>query len=321
MKNTELFWNPKSELSNGEIMTFTQKIKAEILKLKNDKKCCRKSMLYGMLLFSPWFEEGRIQFSSENRETSERLEKLIFEFLTDCKPEIYTTSNREKTEFRVRIRELRQTMSVFDSFGYADGSTYKILMENFMCESCRAAFLRGVFLACASTVSPESGYHLEFVVSRFNLSRELLRLLKICGYTAKYTKRNSHYIVYFKDSEAIVDLIAYVGAVNCSFEMTNLIIKKDIRNNCNRVANCETANIKRTVSTAQKQIDAINGLIKCGKFSTLSEEIRQTAELRVKNDDVSLGELAEMHSPPVTKSCVNHRLTKLCELWKNENNS
>lgn len=304
-------------------MTFTQTIKSEILKIKNDKKCCRRSMLYGMLLFSSWFEVGKIGFSSENKELCEKAKKLLEEFTSPENVQFSTSSNPEHTEYRVNIfsEDCSADVAYLRSLGYTGGSTtYKILLENFECDLCKAAFLRGAFLACASAASPESAYHMEFVVSRFNLSRELLRLLKICGFTGKYTKRNSHYVVYFKDSEAIVDLIALIGAVNCSFDMTNSIIEKNIRNNCNRVANCEAANIKRTVSTAQKHIDAIRSLMDSGHFALLSDELRETALLRLENDDVSLAELSLLHTPAVTKSCVNHRLTKICDIWESEKN-
>jgi len=299
-------------------MTFTQKIKNELLKSKGDKKCCRKSMLYGMLLFSSRFEDGKIQFSSENSDSAEKVCILLDEFYPGISVKTDFTSSGERNEYRVRITDTFSTSLIFNDLGYSDSSTYKILMENFRCDSCKAAFLRGAFLSCASTISPESGYHLEFVVSRFNLSRELLRILKICGCNAKYTKRNSHYIIYFKDSAIIVDLLALIGAVGCSFEMTNLMIEKDIRNNCNRVVNCESANLKRTISSAQTHIEAINGLISKGKLGLLTDELRVTAELRLENEDVSLGELALLHCPAVTKSCVNHRLKKICEIWESE---
>lgn len=298
-------------------MTFTQNIKNEVLKIKNEKKCCRDSMLYGMLLFSARFENENLLFTTENQETAKKFSKLLLENIDGNKCEISDANDNGIREYKISCKEAEEISKLTNTFGYADGgSTYKILLENFRCESCRAAFLRGVFLACASVISPDSGYHLEFVVSRFNLSRDLLRLLKICSYNAKYTKRNSHYIIYFKESEAIVDFLAQIGATKCSFEMTNLIIEKDIRNNCNRIANCEAANIKRTVSTAQKQIDAINGLIACGKFSNLTQELQETAKIRLENVDMSLLELSQLHSPQVTKSCVNHRLSKICEIWE-----
>lgn len=297
-------------------MTFTQKIKSEILKSKGEKKCCRKCMLYGLLLFSAWFEDEKIQFTSENADTTDRVYKLLKEFYPECAAEVYTISTGERNEFRIRISGEKNTKRIFDDLKYSDGMTYRILFENFKCDCCKASFLKGAFLSCASAVSPESGYHLEFVVSRFNLSRELLRLLKICGYNAKYTKRNSHYVLYFKDSETIVDILAFTGAVSCSFEMTNLLIKKSIRNNCNRVVNCEAANIKRTVSSAQKQLDAINWLISNGMFDSLTSELRETASLRLDNPDISLGELAMIHNPVVTKSCVNHRLKKIIDIWE-----
>ncbi len=302
-------------------MTFTQKIKTEILKIKNDKKCCRKAMLYGMLLFSPWFEQGKVRFVSENRDTTEKAYKLIEEILGKGSSELFSTSTGEKTEYRVRIKDDEKCNELLESFGYTEGTTYRIISDNFKCDGCRAAFLRGAFLSCASAVSPESSYHLEFVVSRFNLSRELLLLLKKIGYEGKYTKRNSHYIIYFKESEAIVDIIALIGAVTCSFDMTNLIIEKNIRNNCNRVANCEAANIQRTVATANRHREAIRGIYEHGLTGLLSTELRETASLRIDNPDLSLIELAEIHCPPVSKSCVNHRLKKICEIWDNEKNN
>lgn len=302
-------------------MTFTQKIKAEILHLKSDKKCCRKSMLYGMLLFSPWFEKGKIRFSSENKETAEKVCKLLTEVLGKGSVELFSTSTGEKTEYKFKFKNEDHSEKLLELFGYDDGTTYRIISDNFKCDLCRAAFLRGAFLSCASAVSPESGYHLEFVVSRFNLSRELLSLLKKCGFDGKYTKRNSHYIIYFKDSEAIVDIIALIGAVKCSFDMTNLIIEKEIRNNCNRVANCETANLQRTILSANRHCEAIQWLFDNGKIGVLTEELRETAELRIENPELSLIELSEIHSPPVSKSCVNHRLKKIYEIYEKEINN
>ena len=133
-------------------MTFTKRIKNEILKSKGESKCCRKSLLYGMLLFSSRFENGKIQFSSENSETTERVGKLLDEFYPDCKYEFFTTSNGEHNEFRIRISEEESTSEIFKDLNYSDGITYKILFENFMCDFCKAAFIKGAFLACASAV-------------------------------------------------------------------------------------------------------------------------------------------------------------------------
>ncbi len=297
-------------------MTFTKTVKGELLKIKYDKRCCRRAMLYGLLLFSYRFEYSQIRFSTENKECADKVQKLFSEFFPNIQCEFTEFHTSDRCDFRLDITEEEACSQILSAFGYAQGdTTYKILFSSFECDACRAAFLRGAFLSCASIMSPESAYHLEFVVSRFNLSRELLRLLKVCSFEGKYTKRNSHYIIYFKDNETIVDILALVGAVNCSFDMTNLIIEKDIRNNCNRVANCEAANIKRTVSTAQRQIDVIRAIIVSGKFSSLPEELQETARLRLENDDISLSILASLHNPPVTKSCVNHRLSKICSLY------
>ncbi len=297
-------------------MTFTQSIKSEVLKIKGAKKCCSRAQLYGMMLFSPHFEEGRIGFSSGSIEVCEKAKQLFSSAFPKLRSECRSSGD---TEYHFEVAG-EDTGKVFESFGYPDSSTYRLLLENMHCEECRPAFLRGVFLLCGSAVSPENSYHLEMVVSRYTLSLELQRYLKICGFSAKLTERNSHYVVYFKDSNEIIDFIAYIGAHQSSFDMTDRMIEKNIRNNCNRVSNCETANIKRVVSASHRQKEAINGLTKLGILSSLPEEYAETARLRLENDDASLSELAAMHEPPVTKSCLNRRLAKICELWEEKRN-
>lgn len=139
---------------------------------------------------------------------------------------------------------------------------------------------------------------------------------KRSAFSPKYTKRGAYYVVYFKDSDTIVDLLALFGALKCSFDYTDAKIERDIRNNVNRVQNCDLANMTRTANTANRQVEMLERIIADGKLEYLKPELRETANIRINNPEASLLELGELHEPHVTKSCVNHRLKKIEEFYE-----
>lgn len=181
----------------------------------------------------------------------------------------------------------------------------------FKCSECRSAFLRGVFIRCASVNAPDKSNHLEFKLTNEPDADELSILLRECGFEAKVSKRRNTYIVYFKDGETIFQLLSVIGAQKYAFDFLNTIIEKQIRNDVNRVQNCELANMQKTASAAMRVMEAIHALEKEGTLDTLPEKLHYTAMLRKDNPDLSLAELASLHNPPITKSCVNHRLEKI----------
>lgn len=184
----------------------------------------------------------------------------------------------------------------------------------FKCSECRGAFLRGIFLKSGSVNSPDKSNHLELKVENEMDADELCIFMKECGFDAKISKRQNGYIVYFKDGETIFEFLSFIGANKSAFEFLNTIIEKQIRNNCNRVTNCEYANMQKTANASVRQLDAINMLKDSGQLDTLPEKLLYTAELKLQNPDMTLSELAAIHEPPITKSCANHRLEKIISL-------
>ena len=165
-----------------------------------------------------------------------------------------------------------------------------------------------------SVNDPRKGYHMEVSLSEANGARaeKLIDLFEECGFTPKISKRNGKYSLYFKSNTTISDILSYSGAMKASFEVANTYIERDIRNNENRATNFVAKNISKTVEATQRQISAINKIISSNRFDMLSSELKETAVLRLENDDVSLSELALMHEPPISKSGLNHRLEKIC---------
>ena len=129
--------------------------------------------------------------------------------------------------------------------------------------------------------------------------------------------RNGSSILYFKQSDAIEDVLAYLGAPVAAMGVMEAKIEKDMKNKINRIVNCDNANTSKVVEAAQAQIAAIRALERQGRLQELPEKLRQTAHLRMDNPEANLQELGELFSPPVSKSAVNHRLRKLVELANN----
>lgn len=181
-------------------------------------------------------------------------------------------------------------------------------------KSSARAFLRDAFLETGSMSNPEKGYHLEFVCEDERHAQKLIETMQKYEITAKTVLRKRYTIVYIKESEDIVKLLNVMGAHNCLMNLENLRILKDMRNAINRQVNCETANISKTVSAANKQIADIVYLKEHYGLDNLSENLREMAEIRLEYPDATLKELGGYLVPPVGKSGVNHRLRKLSEL-------
>jgi DNA-binding protein WhiA len=179
-------------------------------------------------------------------------------------------------------------------------------------DCCRKAYLRGVFLGGGSLSTPEKSYHLELVTHNVEYAEHLTHFMnENYDLGAKYTERKNNYIVYIKESEKIVDFLNVIGAHKTLLEYENVRIIKQMRNNINRVINCETANMNKAIEAAYEQLDAIKAIEAARGIRTLPTRLREIAELRLDNPDATLKELGDMLTPAIGKSGVNHRLKKM----------
>ncbi|MBR1478539.1 MAG: DNA-binding protein WhiA [Lachnospiraceae bacterium] len=179
---------------------------------------------------------------------------------------------------------------------------------------CQRAYLRGAFLAVGSISDPKKGYHMEFVCEREALAKQLIELMSGFGIEAKTVLRKKYNVVYLKEGESIVDVLNICEAHRSLMELENIRILKDVSNSVNRKVNCETANIKKTVNAAGRQIDDIRYIQENYGFERLPEHLREMAEIRLDNPDATLAELSGLLSGNVSKSGVNHRLRRLSEI-------
>ena len=293
--------------------SFAFKAKNEMCRVQLSRQCCARAEAYGVLLYCNTFTPSEVRIITENPEFAARLPKLFhkaFSLRFDQTPE---GDGRGKLIFRITDRE--KLARVINTLGY-DPQQIMALHVNFGLleeDCCRTAFLRGAFLAGGSVTDPEKRYHMELATSHQQASREVSTLLEEMGVLPRSVQRGADALIYFKQSEHIEDLLTKIGAPAAAMDIMTAKVDKEIRNGANRAMNCDMANVNKTLDAAQEQTAAIAKLRDSARWERLPEKLQQTAQLRLDYPEDSLAQLAERCEPPVTKSCINHRLRKLME--------
>lgn len=300
-------------------MSFSSDVKAELCRSRIQQTCCARAEACGALLYCSQFSMQSIKFVTESVEFAKRLPILFrkaFQVSFDQKGTISSSSSKQI----LLITDPDKLAHIWDICGYSmdDGIAHHINFAILEDEHCQLAFLRGAFLSGGSVTNPQKGYHLELVTSHYYISRELTALLLDLNYRPKDTTRKSNYITYFKQSDYIEDFLTAVGAPISAMNIMNAKVEKNMRNSINRKVNCDTANADKTVDAAQEQLLAIHTLQSQGKLDNLGQKLQETAKLRKEHPALSLADLASLCHPPVTKSCLNHRLRKLIALSKDQ---
>ncbi len=200
-----------------------------------------------------------------------------------------------------------------------NGKRLGTLSEN--CDKDCGCFLRGVFLKCGHVSAPGRNFMLDFTLPNDETADHIAETLDSAGLTPKRTVRKGKPVLYYKASESIEDVLAFIGATKAALDIINTKVMSDVRNTANRLCNAETANLDRTAKAAAEQCEAIKVIQSHGAMHNLSPELRECAELRIANPDMSLTELREQLREPVSKSGLNHRFKKLIEIAEMLNNS
>ncbi len=270
--------------------------------------------LMGTLLYANTFTADCIRIVTESAEFARRLPYLLRKAAAtkfDALPEAGVAG-----KLTLCVTDPAKIAHIFARCGFSAETSVSLHVNLGLLESdcCRRAFLRGVFLAGGSVTDPEKRYHLELSTTHLKVSRETELLLDELGLKPKATERKGSSVLYFKQSEAIEELLTLIGAPISAMAVMSAKIEKDWRNDANRKTNCDAANVDKAVAAAQEQLAALRRLEERGLLETLPEKLRRTAELRRAHPEVTLQELAELHEPPLTKSAVNHRLRKLLAL-------
>ncbi len=301
-------------------MSYAYDVKAELCKAPLSRGCCAVAEGCGVLLYASAFSATEVRIVTENDEFIARLPKLFqkaFGVKFDELPESGKSGKRV-----LRITREDKLDAIWRALGY-DRRAHFALHLNFALleeECCRASFLRGAFLSGGSVTDPQKRYHLELATSHVQAGREVEALLRDMGFEPKNVMRQNNLITYFKSSTHIEDLLTLIGAPGRALEIMSAKIEKEMRNTVNRRVNCDAANLDKAVLASREQVEAFTRLTESGAINDLPVKLQEVAVARLLQPELTLSELAATFDPPLTKSCLNHRIRKLMEIAKKEEN-
>ena len=293
--------------------SFSELTKEELVREENPNSCCDSAEFLGLLLFGCTISATEIKFTCENRNVFERFNFLAHKH--KIKRNIMISQDAARYTSNVSDKDCINT--ILKKFYLVDENgliRYRITNEFKDC--CKNALIRGAFLGGGTIINPSKNYNLEIVTAYMGLKDSFLEVLSQIGFSFKVAVRKSKYVIYSKQSDIITDFLNFVGAVNAQMELINIKIEKEIKNNFNRTANGETANIEKTIGAAVEQIKAIDIIDKQIGIDGLPDELRDLAILRLNNRSLSLLELGKLLNPPLGKSGVNHRFKKIIAISK-----
>lgn len=287
-------------------MSLTQTIKEELCRQSLGKACCCRAECYGMLLFAALFSSSRLRLQSDHPAVRRRARRLLHQAVGvewEEKPDLSHALTLEDPAALARV---------FAAFGYEYNNAALHLNRAVVEESCCClAFLRGAFLAGGYLSVSGKGYHLELTTSHYNAARETALLLEEMGLPCGFVARRGNYVLYYKNSSVIEDIISQMGAASAAMEFRLKKVEKDFRNNINRQVNCETANLDKTMEAAARQCLAIRKLQQAGVYEKLPQALQQTAQIRLAYPAESLSELLCHFDPPISKPGLSNRLRRL----------
>ena len=300
-------------------MSFSSDVKKELCSNEIFDREMLKAELYGILLFGKTFSEDKIVFTTENTYACKRITLLLENLYMPIieKQTALRTKSSDSHLYKISVVDSADCERIFKDFGHLKFQiTLRVNRANVSSEELSSACVRGVFLSCGSVSDPMKSYHAEFCVPHKNLSVDLCKILSEiteCSFTPKTVLRSGNYVVYFKGSEQICDLLTYIGAPLSAMEIMGTKAVKQVRNNVNRRINSEVANIGKIASASAKQLEAINYIKKTKGLESLPDDLREIAYLRLENPEMSLRDLGQNLSPPISRSGANHRIQRLLE--------
>lgn len=271
-------------------------------------ECCRRALLGGLLLCARLQKDGQISVLYKEEAAAGTAARLLRQFFSvKVEPEVIRRGAHRFWGLSFTSRRAAEQIADIAAKG-------SLPMGDVPCAACASAFLRGLFVACGTLTDPEKSCHLEFCIPDETGADAVTALLEDMGVPPKRACRKSGTGLYYKGSGDVEELLAALGASTTVFTLINAKILREIRNHENRVANCDTGNIQKSVSATRRQLEAIALLRERGRMDRLDDELRRTAELREENPELSLGELGLRMSPAISKPGMYHRMNKIIAL-------
>lgn len=273
----------------------------------------KQQLACGILSYCQQFCYEHIILSTKDKEAARFFADLVPK-IVQLQGSVTTTETKigKGITYTVTVDEVKDRVNLLNFYAmlYPEGVTFDLLGG----EQGTSAFLAGAFIACGSMSDLEKTYHFEFNISNIDNLQSITSILSDIGFVPRTVQRRGCTIVYFHDSQQIEDILTFLGSPKLTLELMDIKITKERRNAANRMSNCDSANIDKTVVAATQQIKAIEQIFATKGKDSLPPELREIAQLRIDHPEMSLRELGDSLSVPISRSGVNHRLQKLIKL-------
>lgn len=308
-------------------MSFSTDTKSELSRIFPEEDCCRLAELAALIRMSGTLQltglkKFNLKITTENPSTARKVFRYVKD-LFKIHTEVMIRRNprlKKNNHYMMIVTHsmgsaiILKKIGIFKKYNDSFHITYQIPKRLLKKGCCKRAYLRGAFLGGGSISDPEKTYHLEFVTSSLEHSEDLKDLINSFNLNSKIIERKGSYVVYIKEGDQVVDILNIIGAHKALLDLENIRIYKQMRNDVNRIVNCETANLSKTVDAAMRQVKSIKYIQETIGLAKLPPNLREIAEMRLNFQDASLKELGQMLHPPLGKSGVNHRLRKIEKL-------
>ena len=288
-------------------MSFSSDIKQELNNLKNlsNKELVKYELIGYLLSGNIDIDKNNLEFTTENDYNINRFSKLLsnlnINHNIDVSGKIFIII--------VKKKEISEIVKIENNKIY-----FQEEIANIKNQELLKAIVRGMYLGSGSVNNPENKYHLEVTFSNESNMELAISILEKLGIKTKKMIMKNKYYLYIKEGEEISKILALIGANKAVMKFEEIRIQREMRGKVNRLVNCKTANLNKTINASVEQRAAINKLKENGKFNKLNENLKEIAELRIENPDMSLIDLGKLLKEPVGKSGVNYRLKKIIEL-------
>ncbi len=302
--------------------SFATDVKNEIARLPRGEDCCARAELAALLRMGATITLGRdhtfgLEYQVENAAVARRTLVLLREVHAGLPAEVTVARNRrlrKKNSYAIAIPPSSSTTELLEELGFLQGGSLNIEGDAKVLRSacCRAAYLRGAFLGGGSVNRPEADYHLELVTGSYSFGKLLRTLMRRLDFPVGFVDRKESYVIYLKEGDAVVDFLAIIGAEEAveAFEVARNV--KEVREQVNRIVNCETANLQKAIDAAGRQLDDIQYIEEHLGLEALSKREQEAAQVRLENPESNLAELAALIH--LSKPALAHRMKKLHDL-------
>jgi len=297
------------------ILSFSSDVKEELSKLNTYSNIDNlKSELIGYLISNAIIKNTIVIFTSENPSNIQRIYSVLRKIYGFKDKNIELQNKNRSNLYMLPVdKEIFEDLD-FIAFNYKITVNKENVEEYLKNNDSIYALMRGAFMGSGNITNPNTKYHLEIIFKDIDMAELFCDLALYVNINFKIVQRNGEYTIYLKEGQQISDFLASIGANSAMLRFEETRVVKDVRNNVNRIVNCETANLNKTIDASINVINDIKYLKNKKIYSSLPENLKEIASLRIKYPNLSLKELGLKLEKPISKSGVSHRLNKISEI-------